>query len=58
MLSDNEKYAQKVNKFIALAPVVYFDNFNPITFKPILGSALDLLGITKAVSKSVQVSFR
>lgn len=58
MLSSNEKHSQKVNKFIALAPVVYFDDFNPVKFEPILGSAFDLLGITKTVSKGVQVSFR
>lgn len=40
MLSEDEEHANKINTFIALAPVVYFDNFNPLEFQPVVGMLL------------------
>lgn len=58
MLSSDKKHAKKVNTFIALAPVVYFDDFNPLRFEPIAGSLMELSGMARGISKGVHVSFR
>ena len=34
MLSRDKAHSKKVNLYIALAPVVYFDDFNPFKFYP------------------------
>ena len=54
MLSDDPVHARKVNTFIALAPVVYFDDFNPFDFQPALIRAVITNDFVKNAAELVQ----
>ena len=57
MLSRDKEHSNKVNAFIALAPVVYFDDFNPLRFEPVVSASLNPLTVRTA-GKGVQVAAR
>ena len=57
MLSRDKEHSNKVNAFIALAPVVYFDDFNPLRFEPVVSVSLNPLTVRTA-GKGVQVAAR
>ena len=57
MLSHDKTHSNKVNTFIALAPVVYFDDFNPLRFEPVVSAAINPLNVRTA-SKDVQEATR
>ena len=54
MLSSDPVHARKVNTFVALAPVVYFDNFNPFDFQPALIRAVITNDFVKNAAELVQ----
>ena len=57
MLSHDKTHSKKVNTFVALSPVVYFDDFNPLKFEPIVSVLFNPLTV-RTTGKGVQVATR